>query len=345
MKKNNITVKEIAKKAGVSVSTVSRVISGTDTAIPISEKTRKKVLAVCEELKFLPDVNYTRLQERRSYIIAFLIPRIHVDSQEMFRFDENVGAFMSSFEEELAKRKYSILIQGVDEEYIESRQYLKILRNNTADGLVIWDAFPRGEPIELLKQEIRPSIAVAFPYTEAENFIIPDNTQGAYDMTQHLLKQGHRSIAYISGGKGEVVDQLRESGYRKAMGEEGLEVIILNGGYNYSGGFECGTKIIEEHKNVTAIFAANDLMATGAMKSAKAKGLSIPQDLAVAGFDGSNHSEVVTPNITTGRLNLYEIGKLAAINIVEMIEGKNDGPVQITLPIEILERGSTVAEN
>ncbi|MEO8377463.1 MAG: LacI family DNA-binding transcriptional regulator [Candidatus Sumerlaeota bacterium] len=339
--KNNVTVKEIAKRAGVSVSTVSRVLSGADTMIPISEKTRKRVLNVCEEMQFLPDVNHGRLQTRRSHTVALLVRRYSTAMPDQFIFDEAIGRFLSTLETELGKSGYMISIQGVDDDYEKSREYLKILRNNTADGLVVWGAFRTSEAYQRLKAENRPSIAVAFPDDHAGNFIMPDNEQGAYDMTRHLQSLGHKKVALMSAGSGEIVDSLRERGYQRAMKEAGSAPVLLKADYSLKGGAAAAEKFFANRDGVTAIFAANDLMAIGALQAAQRKGLRVPDDFAVAGFDGSSHSEITSPPITTGRLPLEEMGTLAAKHIVEMVEGNGNAGCQITLPVEILKRKST----
>lgn len=339
--KNNVTVREIARLAGVSVSTVSRVMSGPEKSAPISEETRKRVMQVCEELRFLPDVHYSRLQERRSYVVALMIPRTRPDSPMPLFSDENIGRFMSALEEELCARGYSILIQGVDEAYEKSGRSQTILRNNTADGLIVWDAFKNPATVRDLNDELRPTIYVAFPYEDAKNFIVPDNRRGAYDMTRHLLALGHRRIAYLSGGMGELVDVQREEGYRAAMTEAGCDQFVYDGHYTVRGGRRCAQQVFEEHPEATAIFAANDLMAIGALDAAREKGLRVPQDFSVAGFDGSSHAEYATPGLTTGRLPMAETGRLAAQNLVRIVETKDIDPVQMTLPIEIIARAST----
>jgi LacI family transcriptional regulator len=342
--KTNVTVKEIARRANVSVSTVSRVLSGADTMIPISEKTRKKVLAVCEEMQFLPDINHARLQTRRSHTIGLLVQRYAPGSGNQFIFDEAIGRFLSTMEAVLSARGYGILIQGVDTEYEESRQYLKILRNNTADGIIIWEAFRDRSALLRLRDEQRPSIAVAFPYEEAANYIVPDNDQGAYDITRHLIEQGHQHIVFMNAGSHEIVDTLRERGYSRAMDEKGYRKQFVRADYTQQGGINAAEKLFNEHKNATALFAANDLMAIGALHVAQARKIRVPQDFAIAGFDGSSHSNVTSPKLTTGRLPLEEIGERAANTVCDMVEGKRSEGVQETLPIQIIKRGSTVAE-
>ncbi|HMZ52239.1 MAG TPA: LacI family DNA-binding transcriptional regulator [Candidatus Sumerlaeota bacterium] len=339
--KNIVTVKEIAKRAGVSVSTVSRVLSGVDTMIPISEKTRRRVLQVCEEMQFLPDVNHGRLQTRRSHTIALLVRRYSTTIPDQFIFDEAIGRFLSTLETDLGRAGYVITIQGVDDEYEDSREYLKILRNNTADGLVVWGAFRGSDAYVRLRDEQRPSIAVAFPNDQAANFIMPDNEQGAYDITRHLLSVGHRKIALMNAGSGEIVDTLRERGYQRAIQEAGGTPVLLRANYSVKGGMVAAEKLFANRDGVTAVFAANDLMAIGTMQVAQRHGLRVPEDFAIAGFDGSSHGEITSPPITTGRLPLEEMGTLAARHIVEMIEGKNTGGCQITLPVEVLRRKST----
>lgn len=339
----NVTIKEIAKRAGVSVSTVSRVMSGKKTAIPISEKTRKKVLKVCNELKFLPDVNYMRLQERRSHTIGFLVPRTREDSPNPIFLDDNIGRALSELELRLFDRGYSILVQTVDETYESGRQHLRVLRNNSVDGLIVWDAFARKETVDELMEEHRPSICIALPYDTDHNCIVPDNFQGGYDMTRHLLSLGHRVIAYINGGMGELTDALRENGYQKAIEEAGAEPIVAVGNYRLESGIECARQLLASRPDITAILAAGDLMAIGVLEYARANGIAVPEKLAVAGFDGSIAAGLTTPRLTTCELPMKEIGGMAADRIVDMIESDDPNPrVKEILPVTIIERESTI---
>jgi DNA-binding LacI/PurR family transcriptional regulator len=343
----NVTIKEIARRAGVSVSTVSRVMSGKKTAIPISEKTRKKVLKVCNELKFLPDVNYMRLQERRSYTIGFLVPRTRPDSPNPLFVDDNIGRALSEMELCFAEKGYSTLVQTVDSDYEEARTHLRILRNNSVDGLIIWDAFRDKETVSELMEEHRPSICIALPYDTDHNCIVPDNFQGAYDMTRHLLSLGHKRIAYINGGMGELTDALREQGYRKAMSEAGQEPIVAIGNYRLESGAECAHQLLSTNSKITAIFAAGDLMAIGVLEYAREKGIAVPEKLAVAGFDGSIVSGLTTPRLTTCELPMSEIGRLAAETVIAMVEngeGSVNERVKHILPVKIIQRESTVGK-
>lgn len=345
--KENITIKEIAKRAGVSVSTVSRVMSGKKTAIPISEKTREKVMQVCNELKFLPDVNYTRLQERRSHTIAFLVPRTHEDSPHPIFLDDNIGRALSEMELVFASNGYSILVQTVDADYEKEKHHLRILRNNSVDGLLIWDAFRETVLIRELMEELRPSICVGLTVPEKAHMIVPDNFQGAYDMTRRLIELGHRKIAYINGGMGEITDRLREEGYRKALDDADLEPFVEIGNYRLESGCHVARKLLTNGSGVTAIFAAGDFMAIGAMQEAARQGVSVPAELSIAGFDGSIAGSLTTPALTTANLPMKEIGRLSAEKIIAMIENDETGPYEevfdLKIPVEIVERGSTAA--
>lgn len=337
-----ITIKEIAKRAGVSVSTVSRVMGGKETAIQISEDTRQKIMLVCEELKFLPNANYSRLQNRHSRIIGFLVPKVGENSPNPLIFmDENIGIALSALEDYLMQRRYSLLIQAVDEQYEESREHQKILRNNTVDALIVWDAFRKPETVHELGDEHRPCINVALPNASSRSFIVPDNYQGAFDMTQHLVRHGHTRIAYI-GGMSAMADELREKGYREAVAKNNIEPIVYSGGYRFEGGYQAAEKILNKHPGVTAIFAANDTMAIGVLEYCRSIGKSIPEDVAIAGFDGSSYSNYTTPKLTTCKLPMEEIGRLAAENAVDMIESGKTREIQMTLPVQIIEKESTL---
>ena len=333
-----MSLRDIAREAGVSVSTVSRVLAGTKTTAKISDKTRERILNICENMKFHPNIHYRRLHEGLSRVIAFLIPP--PDRSLMF-FDENVGCFLSALEPRLARHGFHIMIQSTTPDFMAERQHLEILRSHAVDGVILWDVFRDDQALRDMMQEGKPIIKAAFPSDLLLDQIVPDNFQGSYDITKHLVEEGHKHIAHVAGGKTRI-DEERESGYRKAIDEAGLQPVLLAGQFNYRSGYEMAEKIVKKHPQVTAIMAANDLAAAGCLRRLKEMDKSVPDEIAITGFDGTSHSQLTDPPITTARLQLDEIGRQAADRIVKaVLTPEKYKPQLTTIAMPLLVRAST----
>lgn len=335
-----MSLRDIAREAGVSVSTVSRVLSGSKSNAKIGEQTRERILKICEDMKFHPNIHYRRLHEGRSRVIAFLIPP--PDRSLMF-FDENVGCFLSALEPRLARQGFHIMIQSTTQDFLAERQHLEILRSHAVDGVILWDVCRDDDNLRDMMQEGKPIIKAAFPSEMLDDQIIPDNFSGSEALTRHLVEQGHKNIAHIAGGHTQV-DFDRESGYRQVMEEAGLKPLLFEGHFSFKSGYEWAERIVKKNPEVTAIMAANDMAAAGCLRRLKELGRTVPDDVAVTGFDGTSHSRITDPPITTASLQLDEIGKLAADRIVKAVlsPGKYR-PQKMKLPMPLLVRESTTS--
>ena len=343
MEKNSrcrkLSLRDIAREAGVSISTVSRVLSGSTPSAKISDKTRDRILRVCEKMKFHPNVHYRRLHEGVSRVIGFLFPP--TDGDKLF-FDENAGVFLSNLERRLAFHGFQIIIQSTTPEFFADRQHLEILRSHTVDGLILWHAATDDAAIREMIQENKPLLKVAFPTDLLPDQIVPDNFQGAFSLTQHLIELGHSHIAHVGGGHTQI-DKERDDGYARAMQEAGLQPILFEGEYSYISGYEWGQRIVQTNPGVTAIMAPNDLAAAGCLRRLKDLGIAVPGDMAVTGFDCTSHSEITDPKITTVSLQLHEIGRLCADRIVKAVTDPGAYKPQVTrVPMPVVVNESTM---
>lgn len=333
-----MSLRDIAREAGVSVSTVSRVLSGSKSNAKISDLTRDRILRICENMRFHPNIHYRRLHEGLSRVIAFLIPP---PGKLTLFFDENVGSFLSALEPRLARHGFYIMIQSTTPDFVAERQHLEILRSHAVDGVILWDVFRDDNNLREMIGEGKPLLKVAFPSDMLEDQIIPDNFQGSHDITRHLLDMGHTQIAHVAGGHTRV-DFDREAGYRQAMEKSGLTPLLFEGQFHYKSGYEWAERIVKKHPDVTAIMAANDMAAAGCLRRLKELNLRVPEDVAVTGFDGTSHSDVTDPRITTARLQLDEIGKIAADRIVKAVTSPDKYKPQLTnVAMPLLARESS----
>jgi LacI family transcriptional regulator len=331
-----LSLRDIAAEAGVSVSTVSRVLSGSNIKAKISDKTKKRILSICEQRRFLPNVNYRRLHEGLSRVIAFIIPP---PSPQMMFFDENVGQFLSALEPCLAHQGFHIMIQSATPDFLAAKRYIEIFRSHTVDAAILWDVCRDDDHLQAMQQEGKPLLRVAFPGDVLQDQIVPDNFQASYDLTRHLVDLGHTAIAHVAGGHNRI-DKDRDLGYKQAMASADLAPLNFYGKYSYESGYSWAEKIMKEHPEVTAIMAANDIAAAGCQRRLKELGLKIPRDISVTGFDGTTQSEIAEPRITTADLRLDKIGRLAADRIVNAVldPGKYQARItKIQMPLVLRE--------
>lgn len=335
-----LSLSDIAEEAGVSVSTVSRVLAGNKSTAKISDATREKILRVCERLKFHPNIHYRRLHEGLSRVIAFLIPP---PARSLMFFDENVGCFLSALEPRLARHGFHIMIQSTTPDFLAERQHLEILRSHAVDGVILWDVCRDDDALREMIQEGKPIIKAAFPSDLLLDQIVPDNFKGSYAIARHLVEQGHKSIVHIAGGHTRV-DKERQLGYQKALEEAGIKPILIEGEFNFKSGYEWAGRIVDKYPKATAIMAANDLAAAGCLRRLKEIGKSVPEEIAVTGFDGTSHAQITDPPITTVRLQLDDIGKMAADRIVKAVLDPEKYKPQVTvMPMPLIIRESSAA--
>ena len=321
-----MSLRDIAQEAGVSVSTVSRVLSGSKNNAKISDETRERIIRICEERRFHPNIHYRRLHEGLSRVIGLLIPP---PSPELMFFDENVGSFLSAIEPALAEHGFSIMIQSLTTSFTESRRHLEIFRSHAVDAAILWDVLLDDAIVEAMLQEHKPLVCAGFPSQVVNDQVLPDNRQGTRDLTKHLLSLGHRDIVYIAGGNCQV-DRDRLAGYHDAMSAAGAQPRTCQGSFKLETGYEITAQILQEHSSVTAIMAANDLNAAGCLRRLMEMGMRVPEDISVTGFDGTTHSRITTPRLTTVSLELARIGAVTADRIVQAVLQPADYKPQIT---------------
>jgi len=308
--RRKVTIREVATRAGVSVSTVSRVLNGKD-AHHMRPETKARVLRAIEELEYIPVKAARSLRRQRTQVIGVLLPDV---SNPFFSLLAR-GVESVAFE-----RGYSILICDSNHSVEKESRYLDILLAESVEGIVF---VPVGQPdmkrIErLLRKGVR--IVVADRRVEGLPAVEADNRGGSRELAEYVLSLGYRKIAYIAGPKEVSTSQDRLLGFQEAMEEAGLKpVMVRHGNFTYESGYELAKAILETEK-VEAIMCGNDLMAIGAIRAAEDKGLRVPEDLGVTGFDHVPWSELMRPKLTTVEIPAYNMGQAA---IRQFLKGDN----------------------
>lgn len=326
------TIKDVAKKAGVGVGTVSRVLNEHPS---VSDDIREKVLKVIEELDYKPNAIARSLKIKSTQTIGVIIP----DISSAF-YPEIVRGI-----EDVAKEyKYNIILLNTDLSREKEKEALNILKEKKADGIL----FISNTVNEKLKQEFKktdiPIVLISTEDDKGEFYSVTiDNEKAAYDATIYLIKLGHKKIAMLAG---EIDDPNagipRINGYKKALLENNIKIdedYIFYGDYKFKSGFKNMLKILKLKDMPTAIFAASDTMAVGAVSCAMQHGFNVPKDFSIIGFDGLELAEYFYPPITTVKQPRYEMGAKGIEMLISLIN-KEKVDKKVLLDYEIIERKS-----
>lgn len=316
---SGITIRDVARESGVSIATVSRVLNGTGY---VKESTRERVEKAIQALGFSPNHMARSLSSGSSRIIGAVFPDIS---------NPSFPAVARGIDDALAARGYMLVICNTDNDAGQEEALVGALLEKRVDGII----FVTGsrETSGLVERASR-SIAVSLIDREIEgaecDTVTCDNRKGASDMAKHLLGLGHRRIAFISGPPEYSTSRKRLAGFSEVMGDaEGAEApLIYYGDFRYETGYSLAREILSSGHGVTAVFAANDLMALGAMRCFMDCGLLVPAQMAVAGYDDIFMSFLVRPALTTISQPAYRMGAVAAEMLLDKLTGRRQQEAQ-----------------
>ncbi|RKP44228.1 LacI family DNA-binding transcriptional regulator [Pararobbsia silviterrae] len=329
------TIKDVAARAGVSFTTVSHVVNNTR---PVSSEVRTKVEAAIRELNFVPSAVARSLKARTTSTIGVVVPNnTNPYFAEMSRGIENY----------CERRGYCVILGNSDDEPEKQRKYLRVMLERRIDGLIVASAGDENTLADALGRASLPVVIVdrEVPGVEADLVQI-DHEQGAYMAAHHLIELGHRRIACISGPAQMVVSEARFRGFRRALEEQGLAVDahqVIASDYTSHGGYEAAVALLGGGRP-SAIFATNDMMALGVLRAAAERGLSVPRDLSVIGFDDIELSRYFYPALTTVGQSIVMLGERAAQTLIERVTKSVEAdPQRLIIAPELKIRESTGA--
>lgn len=323
---------DVAKLAQVSPATVSRVLSNNPN---VSEKTRQKVLDAIEQLGYKPNRLARNFRKMTSRTVIVVMPGI---SNPFF------AQILKAFNDVAHQRGYHVLLGDTGNDLDVERKFVELVKEKFVDGSLLATARIPKEEIARLSEEI--PVVLACEYFDGCDIptVAIDNVGAARTATEHLIALGHRKIAHLTGPLNVVLGRDRLKGYKEALMAHQIpirEEYILEGDFSVRAGYLLGRQLLTLANPPTAIFAANDEMAVGAMKAAKELGLDVPGDVSVVGFDDIPLSTLVAPALTTIRQPKYEIGTQSMNMLLDLIEGRADARRQVVLPYELVIRDST----
>lgn len=328
------SMNEVAKRAGVSIATVSRVLNNSES---VNEATRLKILKAIKDLKYQPSRVAKRLRSKSvsSNLLGVLIP----DIQNPFYVD-----VLRGIEDVAYKHNYAIIMCNYGQDEKKEIMYLDILKSEAIDGLI---AAPVNENDQRLKSIIKdglPVVCVDRGLSGIEVDIVwVNNEEGAYAAVNYLVKSGYRRIAYISGLPSIPSSRMREKGYRRALADNEieLEVIIKYGNSSYESGVALCDELLDMPNPPDAIFTGNNLITLGALETIHKRKKRVPEDVAIIGFDDMFWASSLNPPLTAVRQPAYEIGKRAGELLIQRISDPQRACIQMTLNAELMIRSSS----
>jgi len=334
MKKQSVTLVQVAKKAGVSVMTASRAMSGEGY---VSEETRNKVQAAARELGYTTNALARVMKGGRTNVIGVVVNDLS---------SVVVNAFVSAMTEEVRKHEMDLFIYNsigqLDEQ--TQRRHSQLL-HGLWDGLVY--VLPRmtDEYLHALEKSDSPIVLINFCRRSTTLPVIQgDNFNAARDAVAGLIAQGHQRIAFIKGTHWTGQSAERERGYRQALADARIKVdnhLIEQGNYSEQSGLEAGRRLLSLAQRPTAVFAANDEMAIGCMNAAHEMGVQVPDELSLIGFDDVSAASIVRPQLTTLRHPITLMAQAAVQELMRRIQGQPGQRQRVEFPAEMVVREST----
>ncbi|MFL0249718.1 LacI family DNA-binding transcriptional regulator [Clostridium neuense] len=307
----SVTIKDIAKLANVSHTTVSRALNDSPF---IKEKTKKRILEIANQLNYVPNYNAKSLVLNKSYNIGVFFSTISRGTSPNF-FHEIIDGVNSAID-----KKYNLVIKGMDDckslNYVSKDRFdgIILVSQSESDNIFIYDIIGKDIPIVVLNRKI-----------EIDNVIniLSSEKEGAYEATDYLIKNGHKDIAIIEGKENFKSSVFRREGYINALINNKIKInneYMVRGEYDIESGFKAMQKLLELKKIPTAVFCSNDDMAVGAIRAIQKHGLRVPDDISLVGFDDSAFCDYVSPALTTVRKPSRKIASVGCEKLLGIIE-------------------------
>ncbi|MED4164003.1 LacI family DNA-binding transcriptional regulator [Halalkalibacterium halodurans] len=329
------TIYDIAKKTGYSITTVSKVLNNyTD----VSDKARKKVMDAVTEMGYFPSSSARMLTTKKSWTIGVVfVEKAGVGMEHPF-----FSSVIENFKKNVERFGYDLLFAS-NQIGNEAKTYLEHFRYRGVDGIVVVCSLLNDPEVEKLMKADIPSVVIDLD-SKGSSAVYSDNEYGSELAVDYLVSLGHRSIAHISGDQGLFVGVQRLKGFKDAIQKLNLSIsdeFIVDGGFfTYEGGQRAMEALLRNRVRPTAVYAAGDLMALGAIDTIRKHGLSVPEDFSIVGFDDIQMIRYTAPALTTIRQNTDLIGKTAANLLLDQINENEKQSLSVKIPVTLIERDS-----
>ncbi|RDY29593.1 LacI family transcriptional regulator [Romboutsia weinsteinii] len=331
--KKNITIKDVAKQAGVSISTVSRVINDSK---PVTDEVKQKVLDVIKETGYIPNPLARSLVTKKSQLIGVIVPELS---------DSFVNEILNGIEEVAKMYDYDILLANTYSSKEQELKSINLLRAKQVEGIVMISWLVDEDQINYIENCGIPATYISKTARDYDIYSVStSNEEATYDMTKYLIDQGHEKIAFVMTSKDDTcLERERFSGYSNALKEHNIEIdtnLVKRGGTTYETGYTCMKELLDEGVVPHAAFVTGDEAAIGAINAICDAGYRVPEDISVAGFNDVKLAKIYRPKLTTVFQPLYDMGAVAMRMVIKMINNEPLESKKIELPYQIVERES-----
>jgi LacI family transcriptional regulator len=331
---DRVTIREIADRAGVSIATVSRVMNGRGD---VSDETRELVSRIIRENGYTVNRSARGLSAGRTGLVGLLVPLV---------FPQYFSFILAGAAEALAEQDLRVVLSPTGHVHEREVSLLDRLMHGLTDGALIVLPEESSEELERFLDQGYRFVVVdpRLPLDERIPSVSAAHTSGAHLAMGHLLELGHRRIAAITGPRGWVATEDRRRGYHAALAAAGIlppPELEVASDFEIGGGVEAAGALLDLPEPPTAIFAFNDNIAIGTIQAARARGIRVPEDLSVVGFDDIEHATIVTPALTTVRQPLAEMGRTAVSLLIRLLERQRFETLHLELATRLVVRDST----
>ncbi len=346
--KKQVSIRDVAREAGVSAATVSYILNDTPN-MSFTQETRDRVMAAVEKLNYVANqaaktLGSSRVQgNAQSKLIGIVIPQTENKRKESHIMFGNpfYGTFLSAVELEIRKAGYHLILSGTN----HGQSYFEVVKSRTLDGVIILGAFPAKDVEEYKRYKVPAVLVDCYGSDDAFFYSVrTDDRAGGYMATRYLIEKGHRNIAIVTGElKENGVNSERYQGYLDALKEAGIKPLKKNlyeGYVDYEYGTAVAKKIVKDQNPCTAVFATSDITAIGVMNGLREQGLSVPDDVSIIGFDDVEYASMCFPCLTTIRQNVSQKGKQAAQLMLAAASNHSLPREEQLIPMKLIERGT-----
>lgn len=330
------TLKDLAKKTGFSITTVSRALNGY---LDVSDKTRQKINQAAEELHYSPNILARSLVTKQSKTIGFIVSDLKQEStKDNFMFETLCG-----LSDALATTDYEFVLLSTSTSKQRNKTYQQLCTERQLDGVVI-QGLRMEDPY--LQEAIHSDIPCVLIDIQVQGnqvgYVTSNQLESSKNAVKYLCRMNHRHIAYVNGSEDAYVSKVRAKGYKEALEESGLEIkenYIVTGDFSEESAKQAIIPLLLNSPEITAVFCASDIMALGVLQAARELDLKVPEQLSIIGFDNILLSKYVSPPLTTVGQAPYKMGQAAVNMVIKLIEGEECSPF-IEMKNELIIRES-----